>query len=95
MIQNYGVVRSYSFMMQYKTFLFQALHVAAKNVKDKFPSILIEASGGVTEMTLNNFLGADIDVVSLSRTTQGYDVVDLSMKIIKDKIDPSNPIVKL
>ena len=81
-------------MLLFYIFILQALHSAAKTIKASFPHLLIEASGGVTEDTLTQFLGPNIDVVSLSRTTQGYQVVDFSMKILKENRDPSNPLVK-
>ena len=72
----------------------QALHEAAKEVKTRFPNILVEASGGITEDNLKQYMGPSIDILSLSRTTQGYDIVDFSFKIKKDGRDPSNPVVK-
>jgi nicotinate-nucleotide pyrophosphorylase (carboxylating) len=73
----------------------QALSPAARTVKEKFPAVLVEASGGVTEDTLTQFCDPNVDVISLSRLTQGYDTVDYSMKIRKDGIDPRNLMVKL
>ncbi|KAK3084233.1 hypothetical protein FSP39_010375 [Pinctada imbricata] len=68
----------------------QALSEAASNIKSKFPHIIIEASGGITESSLHEFLLKNVDVVSLSRLTQGYDIVDFSLKILKDGVDPRN-----
>ncbi len=48
----------------------QALHAAAAEVKTHFPHIIIESSGGVTEDTLNEYMGPNVDVISLSKTTQ-------------------------
>jgi len=39
-------------------------------------------------------MGPNIDVISLSHTTQGYDVVDFSLKILKEGHNPENPLVK-
>ncbi|XP_070571890.1 nicotinate-nucleotide pyrophosphorylase [carboxylating]-like [Ptychodera flava] len=71
----------------------QALHEAAGQLKDKFPHVVIEASGGITEDTLLSYLGPNVDVVSLSRATQGYQTVDFSFKIKKEGRDPHNPKV--
>lgn len=43
----------------------------------------MEASGGIAEQNLAQFCGCDVDIISLSRTTQGYDVVDFSLKILR------------
>ncbi|XP_077995633.1 nicotinate-nucleotide pyrophosphorylase [carboxylating]-like [Glandiceps talaboti] len=71
----------------------QAVHEAAKQLKEKFPYVIIEASGGITEDTLLNYLGPQIDVVSLSRATQGYQTLDFSFKIQKEGKNPHNPMV--
>ena len=72
----------------------QALHQAAAEFKGQFPHVIVEASGGISPETITEFCGPNVDVISLSRTTQGYDIVDFSLKIIKETRDPSNPIVK-
>ncbi|VDI17723.1 nicotinate-nucleotide pyrophosphorylase [carboxylating]-like [Mytilus edulis] len=72
----------------------EALKEAATVLKSKFENTLIEASGGVTEETLSQYLLPEVDVVSLSRLTQGYDTVDFSLKIQKDGIDPTNKPVE-
>eukprot|EP00112_Aurelia_sp_Birch-Aquarium-sp1_P000907 Seg1089.2 transcript_id=Seg1089.2/GoldUCD/mRNA.D3Y31 product="Nicotinate-nucleotide pyrophosphorylase" protein_id=Seg1089.2/GoldUCD/D3Y31 len=71
----------------------EALHVAAAEVKASFPNIIIEASGGINEKVIENFMGPDVDVISMGCLTQGYPVVDFSLKIIKDGKNPENPIV--
>lgn len=70
------------------------MKTAASSLKTSFPNTLIEASGGITEETLINFLLPEVDVVSLSRLTQGYDTVDFSLKIQKDGVDPTNKPVE-
>lgn len=72
----------------------QALPEAATKIKSSYPNVLIEASGGITETTLEKYLIPGVDVVSLSRLTQGYDVVDFSLKIQKAGVDPRNLPVK-
>ena len=73
---------------------FQALHDAAKSIKEEFSHVIIESSGGITEDTLQEYMGPHVDVISLSRVTQGYGVLDFSFKIQKQGHDPSNPLVK-
>eukprot|EP00914_Ancora_sagittata_P031817 GHVO01064508.1.p1 GENE.GHVO01064508.1~~GHVO01064508.1.p1 ORF type:complete len:307 (+),score=22.54 GHVO01064508.1:257-1177(+) len=72
----------------------KALHEAAAQLKEVYPHIVIESSGGITEERLTEYMGPHIDVISLSRVTQGYDVVDFSFKIRSELHDPTNPLVK-
>lgn len=74
---------------------FQALSKNAAQLKSEFPKVIIEASGGITEDNISQFCDKNIDVISLSRLTQGYDVVDFSLKIRKEGVDPRNLPVKL
>lgn len=60
----------------------QELHVAARTLKQTFPSLLIEASGGVSPQNLQLYLSPHIDVISLGCITQGCPVVDFSLKVI-------------
>lgn len=71
----------------------QALHEAARLIKSRFPHVLVEASGGVTEGNLTEFLGADVDVVSLGCVTHSYSIVNFSLKICAPGHDPTNPTV--
>ncbi|RKP12992.1 Quinolinate phosphoribosyl transferase [Piptocephalis cylindrospora] len=43
--------------------------------------VLIEASGGITEATLSEYLSPDVDVVSLGSLSQSVPHVDFSLKI--------------
>ncbi|XP_008292521.1 nicotinate-nucleotide pyrophosphorylase [carboxylating] [Stegastes partitus] len=61
----------------------QELHVAARALKQQFPAVLIEASGGVDPENLSSFLSPHVDVVSLGCITQGCPVVDFSLKVQK------------
>ena len=72
-----------------------ALEEASSVLKRKFPHLLIEASGGIQKDTLNQFCLPCVDVVSLSKTTQGYGVVNFSLKLYKEGHDPHNPKVTL
>ena len=58
------------------------LKTAAKEIKGRFPHILIEASGGITVETMKDYLSEDVDIVSQGNLTQGYRTIDYSLKII-------------
>uniref|UniRef100_A0A672YKZ3 Quinolinate phosphoribosyltransferase n=1 Tax=Sphaeramia orbicularis TaxID=375764 RepID=A0A672YKZ3_9TELE len=60
----------------------QELHAAAQSLKDDFPAVLIEASGGVTPENLAQFCSPHVDIISLGCITQGCPVVDFSLKNI-------------
>ncbi|KAE8578647.1 hypothetical protein XENTR_v10023712 [Xenopus tropicalis] len=59
----------------------EALHAAALAVKSSYPSVVIEASGGVTFTNLQQFLGAHVDMVSMGCLTQGSPSIDFSLKL--------------
>ena len=59
----------------------EALHKVAEEVKDKFPHVVVEASGGITEDTMGDFMGPYVDVISRGNLTQGYPCLDYSLKI--------------
>jgi nicotinate-nucleotide pyrophosphorylase (carboxylating) len=46
------------------------------------PSILVEASGGVTPKNLASYLGAGVDVASMSFLTLDARPLDIAMKIV-------------
>ena len=62
----------------------QALASASSQLKQRFPNVLIEASGGITDGNLSHYCLPAVDIISSSRLVQGYDTVDVSMKIEKD-----------
>ncbi|XP_006004856.1 nicotinate-nucleotide pyrophosphorylase [carboxylating] [Latimeria chalumnae] len=62
----------------------QGVHTTAQAVKTKFPQVLIEASGGISEENVTQYLGPFVDVVSLGSITQVFRVVDFSLKITRD-----------
>jgi nicotinate-nucleotide pyrophosphorylase (carboxylating) len=43
----------------------------------------MEASGGIREGNIRDYFSPHIDVISMGSLTQGYPVVDFSMKIQK------------
>lgn len=59
------------------------LHSAAHLLKQEFPYLLIEASGGVTPSSLPSYLSPHVDIISLGCMTQGCPVVDFSLKVQK------------
>lgn len=60
----------------------QELYTAAQSLKDEFPAVLIEASGGVTLENLAMYCSPHVDIISLGCITQGCPVVDFSLKVI-------------
>jgi nicotinate-nucleotide pyrophosphorylase (carboxylating) len=54
--------------------------VAAK-LKEQFPTVLIEASGGITADTMQEYMGAAVDIISRGSLTQGYKCLDFSLKV--------------
>ncbi|KAJ8416029.1 hypothetical protein AAFF_G00380510 [Aldrovandia affinis] len=69
----------------------QLLHTAALSLKQQFPSVLIEASGGVTLLSLPLYFSPHVDIISLGCITQGCPTVDFSLKV-QGKL-PSNESV--
>ncbi|KAM9857673.1 nicotinate-nucleotide pyrophosphorylase [carboxylating]-like [Aulostomus maculatus] len=61
----------------------QELHVAACTLKQMFPALLIEASGGVTPDNFTMYFSPHVDIISLGCITQGCPVVDFSLKVQK------------
>ena len=49
--------------------------------KNKYPHIIVEASGGIRENTICDFICPTVDVISQGSLTQGYSCVDFSMKL--------------
>lgn len=61
----------------------QELHAGAGALKQEFPSLLVEASGGVTPEKLDLYFSPHVDIISLGCITQGCPVVDFSLKVQK------------
>lgn len=57
----------------------------AATLKEKFPYLLIEASGGITTETMPKYLSEHVDIVSQGKLTQGYACLDYSLKIVSPK----------
>mmetsp|Transcript_65568 Transcript_65568/g.77635 ORF Transcript_65568/g.77635 Transcript_65568/m.77635 type:complete len:301 (-) Transcript_65568:56-958(-) len=54
----------------------------AHTIKERFPHVIVEASGGITIETMGDYLSEHVDVVSQGKLTQGYSCIDFSLKII-------------
>jgi nicotinate-nucleotide pyrophosphorylase (carboxylating) len=52
-----------------------------KKLKLKYPQLLVELSGGFTEQNIAPAMLDGIDVISMGSMTQGYQIVDFSLKI--------------
>lgn len=59
----------------------QDLHAAARALKQDFPGVIVEASGGVTPDTLPQYFSPHVDVISLGCVTQGCPISDFSLKV--------------
>ncbi|XP_032899998.1 nicotinate-nucleotide pyrophosphorylase [carboxylating] isoform X1 [Amblyraja radiata] len=59
----------------------QGVRETARALKEEFPTLLIEASGGITEETLPLYLCPFVDVISLGSFTQNFTALDFSMRI--------------
>jgi nicotinate-nucleotide pyrophosphorylase (carboxylating) len=60
-----------------------ALKEDAKRVKEQYPHVLIEASGGITHDTMEQYVCDAVDIISRGDLTQGYSCLDYSLKIQK------------
>lgn len=68
--------------------ILQELHPTAAALKAKFPSVTVEASGGVTLGNLPQFCGTHIDVISLGMLTQAAPALDFSLKLFAEGATP-------
>jgi len=59
------------------------LKKVAKTLKQRWPHILIEASGGITLQTMSDFFSPDVDIISQGALTNGYATLDFSLKVPK------------
>ena len=62
-------------------FTAETLPRAAKQLKDAYPNLIIEASGGITVEMLPDFFSEYVDVISQGALTNGYDTLDFSLKV--------------
>jgi len=59
----------------------ESLKDVASRLKLRFPQLVIEASGGITAVTIGKYLSKDVDVVSQGALTHGYACLDFSLKV--------------
>src|SRR3990167_2148275 len=64
---------------------FDAITVS-KEIKELYPGVLIEVSGGITEESCAQYMGPHIDILSSSSIIQGAPTVDYSLKISKSTV---------
>ncbi|KNE63839.1 nicotinate-nucleotide diphosphorylase (carboxylating) [Allomyces macrogynus ATCC 38327] len=58
-----------------------SLKTAAVDLKARYPHVLIEGSGGITEETVASYFSPGVDVLSMGSLTQGVPFIDFSLKI--------------
>ena len=64
------------------------LKVECAKLKKKYPHVIFEASGGITEASILNYVCPSVDVVSIGKLTQGYSCKDFSLKVQREsKLD--------
>jgi nicotinate-nucleotide pyrophosphorylase (carboxylating) len=61
----------------------EALKADATKLKKQFPSVIIEASGGITHETMDQYVCDSVDIISRGDLTHGYACLDYSLKIQK------------
>uniref|UniRef100_G1STM6 Nicotinate-nucleotide pyrophosphorylase [carboxylating] n=1 Tax=Oryctolagus cuniculus TaxID=9986 RepID=G1STM6_RABIT len=66
----------------------EELHPTAAALKAQFPSLVVEASGGVTLGNLPQFCGPHVDVISLGMLTQAAPALDFSLKLFAEGTTP-------
>ena len=59
----------------------EQLAPAALELKSKFPTLAVEASGGINMDTISSYALPGVDIISMGMLTQGYSTVDISMKL--------------
>ena len=59
------------------------LKAVSARIKQKWPHIIIEASGGITLESMPSFMGPSVDIISSGALTNGYDTLDFSLKVPK------------
>ncbi|XP_009197116.1 nicotinate-nucleotide pyrophosphorylase [carboxylating] isoform X4 [Papio anubis] len=64
------------------------LHPTAAALKAQFPSVAVEASGGITLDNLPQFCGPHIDVISMGMLTQAAPALDFSLKLFAKEAAP-------
>lgn len=58
------------------------MRAVARKLKEDYPHVLLEASGGITAKTFDSYLSDDVDVISQGSLTHGYKCLDFSLKVV-------------
>lgn len=61
----------------------EELKIDATKIKGQYPSVIIEASGGITYNTMDQYVCDAVDIISRGDLTHGYSCLDYSLKIQK------------
>ncbi|KAM9973139.1 hypothetical protein ACTFIR_012514 [Dictyostelium discoideum] len=61
----------------------QDLQTVSTYLKQHYPHITLEASGGITSTTITQYAIPTIDIISMGNLTQGVPHIDISLKIQK------------
>lgn len=67
------------------------VHPLAEKLKRVRPTVLVEVSGGITDDTITQYMGPNIDVISSSSLILGVASADFSLKILNSQ--PSTPVL--
>lgn len=59
----------------------QQLKEDAAQLKTTYPAVLVEASGGITIHTMEEYFSPHVDIISQGHLTQGYTTLDFSLKL--------------
>jgi nicotinate-nucleotide pyrophosphorylase (carboxylating) len=62
-------------------FTHETIGPAASRVKEVHPTVLVEASGGISESSMHLYMHPSVDVISRGSLTQGYPCLDFSLKV--------------
>jgi len=63
----------------------ERISIASADLKKLYPHIVIEASGGITPSTIQQYALPTIDIISMGNLTQGVPHIDISLKIQKQQ----------
>ena len=61
----------------------ESLKDDAAKIKKQYPDVIVEASGGITHETMDQYVCDSVDIISRGDLTQGYSCLDYSLKIQK------------
>ena len=63
----------------------EKIKIAAKNLKQKHPHCMIEASGGMTFENISEYFCDEVDIISMGSLSQSVPHIDYSLKILPEK----------